>query len=409
MGFLYNDFQFTPPVPPKPRLPLSPKIFRVFPIIPLAGLNPNPPQEPFQPGQLSQVLHRMDIFTYGYGFIWQIIQKFELIAGVPLTIAQAKAIRDFTISRIVTFEAAYDFHHPNLPYTQSPIYPLLETTEKTHVSYLMGSMMCQTAGGEAVKQRLGIHVGRLFHTKLLETKANFANAIVIVAARKGRPDFVAIDSNHNLHLFEAKGTGNEFEAEPVWVGLQQVLNIFTLNGCLPYSRNVCYSYVQPWQPNQAPLVVNQMPAIHTSVFHIPARTETVKQRQIESMQKIRAVLTGRYALALYYQIQAFSEIEILGDVETGWARVEISEIGVIFFVSGRFIGVIRSASTEAKLNAVVGRTEFPNYLDEACFRIGQEILLIDQEERKLPLEFHSAIFVEGNWLAVMSSEQGIAD
>lgn len=99
----------------------------------------------------------------------------------------------------------------------------------------------------------------------------------------------------------------------------------------------------------------------------------------------------------------------MGDVETGWARVEISEIRVIFFVSGRFIGVIRSASTEAKLNAVVGRTEFPNYLDEACFRIGQEILLIDQEERKLPLEFQSAIFFEGNWLAVMSSEQGIAD
>ena len=409
MGFLYNFFRFTPPVP-LPQMPLlSSKICRVYPINPPPGLNPNPPQEPFQSSQLGQTSHKKDIFTYGYGFIWQIIQKFELIAGVPLTIAQAKAIRDFTISRIVTFEAAYNFHHPNLPYTQSPIYPLLETTEKTHVSYLLGSMMCQTAGGEAVKQRMGIDVGRLFHTKLLENNANFGNAIVIVAAGKGRPDFVAIDSNHNLHLFEAKGTGDKFEAEPVCVGLQQVLNIFTLNGCLPYSRNVCYSYVQPWQPNQAPLVVNQMPAIHTSVFHIPARTETVEQRKIESIQKTRAVLTGRYALALYYQIQAFSETETLGDVETGWARVEIPEIGLIFLVSGRFVDVIRSASIEAKLNAVVGRTEFPNYLDEACFRIGQEILLIDQEERKLPLEFQSAIFVEGNWLAVMPSEQGIAD
>lgn len=184
-----------------------------------------------------------------------------------------------------------------------------------------------------------------------------------------------------------------FSDEPVWDGLRQLKNVQLINLLPPVSRNVCSTYVQPldWtaflNAGLADLGFGKRPTVFTSVVHTasaPAPITYAKQNT-----DAEAILVGRFAMSIYWTIQAFSQ-NSQSPSDGNWQEIELPGIDERLMVSADFLRSIASIWRELELSKIPdSQLDNSQYqVDDLFFlRLGYRVISMEAEPRDLPGEF----------------------
>lgn len=256
----FGDFEVQGPLPATKEWKLiAPKVIQRQPKPAVAGTVCKSPQSigavsvSLTPAELA---FRMAAVGYGayahYGMTW-------LLGGKPLSAGEIADLRRLTASRLSVVHRAYRMSLTTtaaglttVDLSPRSIYPLIESSERVSVSFVLGCAMAEVCAPVALNTRPGFTTAKLwhlFHTSLLQAASSCATVIQVSMSTRQKTDFVAVDSAlGTLHVIEAKGTGDEFNGASVADGLSQcdaVKGIRVMGGPLeqPASLNVCVSYV----------------------------------------------------------------------------------------------------------------------------------------------------------------------
>ncbi|VWC36832.1 hypothetical protein [Burkholderia lata] len=131
------------------------------------------------------------------------------------------------------------------------IYSLIESTERTGTSYLMGCTVAALCAPEAIKWQLGgspTGIDYLFHASLLKAATKAGMPVVVNSKGQGSIDFLGFDTQFHLHVIEAKGSGGAISYQQIGGGLDQcddVVDITLAPGIdvAPRTKSVSAAYV----------------------------------------------------------------------------------------------------------------------------------------------------------------------
>lgn len=256
----FVDLEVRRPLPTPMAWPLiAPKVLQRHPKPPKPGtICESPESIAAAPVVLTpaELAFRMASVGYGayahYGVTW-------LLSGKPLTASEVVDLRRLTAARLSVVHRAYRMAPgmtaagmPTVDLVQRSIYPLIESTERGSVSFVLGCAMAEVCAPNALNTRPGFTAAKLwhlFHVNLIQAASTCATVLKVDMTTRQKTDFVGIDSAlGTLHIFEAKGSGDGFDGSRVSDGLSQceaVEGIRVMGGALeqPASLNVCVSYL----------------------------------------------------------------------------------------------------------------------------------------------------------------------
>lgn len=241
-----------------------------------------------------------------------------LLNGHPLTKNQIANAAHWGISRANLLLSSLYVDPPSGNAMRTDVmnfFDLLDQSEKTSVSYLVGCALANLSGPAAIRQRAGKHiVGRLFHASLLKSHTHLFNTMHIATSNGARPDFLGFDETDRIHVFEAKGDMSSNGHTRIAEGLQQVAGVQGIEfpdphpvmTIAPASLNVCLAYrakkAADWCPTPGALAIPVPEGIRNEVFHIdhlPAEHNHSPDRS----KSLQMQLAGIYSLGMWLTIQ----------------------------------------------------------------------------------------------------------
>lgn len=187
------------------------------------------------------------------------------------------------------------------------IEPLVEKSDKTGTSYLLGCAMAMKFAPLAIQFSTGVLPGRLYHASLLKSHALGGMALTWVPATS-EPDFVAFDFLGRVHLIESKGNMGALDYGGLGKGINQVrnLNNFVVGGVnvFPTTRTACATYTK----RCAALVGTCGREVRGCVVEVPC-AHAGGQNVVPPDHPLRRRLAGLYALGAFASLDALSNQE----------------------------------------------------------------------------------------------------
>ncbi|VWC42381.1 hypothetical protein BLA6860_07094 [Burkholderia lata] len=190
--------------------------------------------------------------TVGYGAPVDYVIHW-LLHGAALTPPQMHDLKRLASARATAIGRAYAckvLPSGAVALVPRDIYPLIESSERTSTSYLVGCAIAALCAPAAIDSQLGGSVGidYLFHASLLKSAATTGFPIVVNSTGQGSIDFIGVDTHFHLHAIEAKGTGDTINYQQIGRGLDQcnhVIDITLLPGLdvVPRTKSVSAAYV----------------------------------------------------------------------------------------------------------------------------------------------------------------------
>ena len=207
-----------------------------------------------------------------------------------------------------------------------PFLQLLDPTEKSTISYLIGCGLAGLSGPAAVKTRVSAtptKIKRLFHASLFRAHTSLFNTAELDTTDKSQPDFLGFDELDQVHVFEAKASFIRTQYSYVVDGLRQISQIKGIRFPHPLppvsipaaSRNVCFAFysstsVTEW-PTAAPpvtvaagarcVVVEYYPVV--AVIPPPSRT---------MLSKLVSQLLGIQIIGLWIALLSAERVDVEG-------------------------------------------------------------------------------------------------
>jgi hypothetical protein len=263
------------------------------------------------------------VITVGYGAPADYAIHW-LLGGVTLGSDEVESLKRLANARATSISRAYACTTPagGGPATFSPrtIYPLIEATERVGTNYLLGCAVAAICAPLAINRRLAgaaPGISYLFHASLLKSAHTAGAPAIINYAGKGNIDFLAFDENFQVHVIEAKGSGEGMDYGAIGRGLEQCRQVISvaLGGgapVIPRTTNVSMSYVGAKPVPGAPPGSSVRCAIFgTAVGAPPAPAPLILPPQL-------AVLIALQALGAWIFMRAARQFAFNGD----WSRFQ---------------------------------------------------------------------------------------
>jgi hypothetical protein len=240
----------------------------------------------------------------GYGVAAEIATKWVL-DGAPLTPAQTVDLSAWAAGRAALMMRVLGAAlHTGGAFTdlfKKDIYELLDPSEKRLVSYLAGSSMAGAVGPQAVRVRTGHSIRRLFHESMCRVHARIFDTITINTAGAGKPDFIGLDEDYAVHIFEAKGDLDGPGYRELSQGAAQIAGVMNVTVgtpgvvVIPRSRNVCLTFLSSdpvplKRPGKTSLVV--APNLRVAVVHLKASAEPATGEPPPAMRTLALEVGG---------------------------------------------------------------------------------------------------------------------